>query len=110
MSMLQSSLVASITISGFIAAAIMDCGVVALTGSNARFEVSARRPMWSAAIFMFCMFAGPYLLLTKSLKFWREGYLPSLVFLACCFVSAVWSFCSGIFVLQALVMSKIVVV
>ena len=54
---------------------------------------------WSMFI---CMFAGPYLVISHGLKLWTAGHLPSPVVGFCCLISLVWSFCSGVFIVEVI--------
>lgn len=53
--------------------------------------------IWSIVM---CFLAGPYLVLIQSYRFWKASVIPSAVFTVCIFVSLIWSFCSGIFVVE----------
>lgn len=54
--------------------------------------------IWSIIM---CFLAGPYLVLIQSYRFWRVEQIPASAFIICAFVSIVWSFCSGIFIVEA---------
>ncbi len=54
---------------------------------------------WSMFI---CVFAGPYLVLSQGLRFWRMRILPGSALALCSLVSVVWSFCSGVFIVEAM--------
>ncbi|GIL00316.1 MAG: hypothetical protein BroJett030_02150 [Alphaproteobacteria bacterium] len=53
---------------------------------------------WSLLI---CALAGPYLALALAWPSWRRGDLAGRHLLALAAVCAVWSFCSGVFVIEA---------
>ena len=54
--------------------------------------------IWSIIM---CFLAGPYLVLIQSYRFWRVKQIPASAFIICAFVSVIWSFCSGIFIVEA---------
>lgn len=54
--------------------------------------------LWSIVM---CFLAGPYLVLIQSYRFWKANIIASSVFTICIFISVIWSFCSGIFVVEA---------
>lgn len=53
---------------------------------------------WSMFV---CVFAGPYLVVSQSLRFWKAGHVPFAVLAFCGLISLIWSFCSGVFVIEA---------
>ncbi|MBL1405647.1 MAG: hypothetical protein COC00_006640 [Rhizobiales bacterium] len=61
--------------------------------------------IWSVVM---CFLAGPYLVLIQSYRFWKTNIIPSAVFTICIFISIIWSFCSGIFVVEAGVLIGII--
>lgn len=54
--------------------------------------------VWSVIL---CFLAGPYLVLIQSYRFWKTQQIPTSVFTICLFVSVIWSFCTGIFAVEA---------
>ena len=54
--------------------------------------------MWSLII---CFFAGPYLVLKNAFRHWSLDHIPLAVFAFCGVISVIWSFCSGVFVVEA---------
>lgn len=54
--------------------------------------------LWSL---MVCVFAGPYLVLTMGYRFWRLEILPAPAMALCGMVALIWSFCSGVVILEA---------
>jgi hypothetical protein len=65
-------------------------------GFRALFD-SPSQVFWS---FLLCTFAGPWIILRASLHVWRGGAMPTpwLAFPAA--ICALWSFCSGVFIVQ----------
>lgn len=55
--------------------------------------------LWSIII---CCFAGPWLLVSKGLHFWRRDILPPAGAALCVVLALLWSFCSGIVVIEML--------
>ena len=53
---------------------------------------------WSLII---CFFAGPYLVLKNGLHYWLHDHIPLTVLAFCGVVSLIWSFCSGVFIVDA---------
>lgn len=53
---------------------------------------------WSMFV---CVFAGPYLVLSNGLYFWRMSVLPTPALLTCGLLSVIWSFCSGVFIVES---------
>lgn len=94
--------------SGFVTAAMLGSFMAAINGENTGIRITMETPTKAIATFVFFMFAGPYLVASNSLKFWRGGYIPGSVLAFCGFVSLLWSFCSGILVLQLLSLSGVV--
>lgn len=93
---------------GFVTGALVNYagGISAEEGTG--FRIRFETPAQVVSSFFICMLAGPYLTLEKSLSFWRQGQLSSGVFCAAAMVSLMWSFCSGIFIIQLLVLSGLV--
>ena len=110
MGILQSGIIAMVIASGFVTAAMLGSLVAAIDGDDRGIRITTETPAKAAATFVFCMFAGPYLVASKSLKFWRDGYIPGSILAFCGFISVLWSFCSGILVLQLLSLSGVVAV
>jgi len=52
---------------------------------------------WSAIV---CVFAGPYLVIRNGYQFWRLNVLPTSALLVCGVLSAIWSFCSGVLIIE----------
>ena len=58
--------------------------------------------LWSIVI---CVFAGPYLVISQGIYFWRRDLLPTAVLAFCGFISLIWSFCSGVVIVETLLYS-----
>lgn len=101
------ALVAFLIAFGFVTSALVYNFHIAVMGKASGFVVSFYNFHQFLFGFVFCMFVGPYLVLEKGVTLWRFGgiSLPILVF--CCFVALLWSFCSGIFVTQVLMISGV---
>ena len=54
--------------------------------------------LWSLII---CFFAGPYLIAKNAYHFWRLKHIPFTVLAFCGMISVIWSFCSGVFIVEA---------
>ncbi len=110
MSILQSGIIAMVIASGFVTAAMLGSLAAAVGGDDRSFRITLETPSKTLATFVFCMFAGPYLIVGNALNFWKQGYIPASILAFCGFISIVWSFCSGILVLQLLSLSGIIAV
>lgn len=52
---------------------------------------------WSMIV---CVFAGPWLVLSQGIWFWKHDVLPTPVLGICGLLSLIWSFCSGVFIFE----------
>ncbi|MGB7286682.1 MAG: hypothetical protein WBC71_07115 [Salaquimonas sp.] len=100
------SLIFFVMASGFVAAGLLNA--VHITLQNAIDEPPANgmalyfhSPPAIAWSMFVCTFAGPYLVLSQSLHFWKQGHLPFPVLALCMFLSLIWSFCSGVFIVES---------
>jgi len=48
-----------------------------------------------------CVFAGPYLVIKNGFHFWKIQVLPLSALVLCGAISLIWSFCSGVFIVEA---------
>lgn len=87
---------------GFATSGLMSAIHINAIGSPAEFRLWLTNPLAVAYSFFVCMVAGPYIIATKSLSYWREGYLPNSVFGICLMLAVAWSFCSGILIAEGL--------
>lgn len=104
--------------SGFTAIAFaMACGVTAAgvitslyhishparAGFRARFG-SPAQALWSVVL---CTFAGPWIMLSAALHVWRAGRLPVAWAAVALMISAMWSFCSGVVIVQSALLASL---
>jgi len=95
---------------GFITAAILSSVIQPNTNGPTDFKVPFESPIKLILLFIYCMFAGPYLLARNALRAFAQNAM-SLLLLAGSFVTAIiWSLCSGIFIVQLLMLVGIIVV
>ena len=87
---------------GFVSSALLSAIHKTAGGHPNHFHLSLESPVSLVWSFFICMFAGPYIILTNAFRFWRERYLPDVIFLFCLLISGLWSFCSGVLVVQLL--------
>lgn len=93
-------LVAFMIASGFTTAGLLSSLHSSVAGDGPDFRLSFDNPLsafWSAFV---CLFAGPVIVLKNAANHWVSGLLPFSVLLFCFALSAMWSFCSGVFVVQ----------
>ncbi|MEM9332783.1 MAG: hypothetical protein AAGA53_15780 [Pseudomonadota bacterium] len=93
---------------GFVTSALVYNANTAIKGRTSGFTVSFQSVSQFLFGFVFCMFVGPYLVLERGFTFWRFGGITFPIFLFCFGVALLWSFCSGIFVTQLLMITGIV--
>lgn len=53
--------------------------------------------IWSITM---CFLAGPYLVLIQSYRYWQKQHIPSSAFSICVLISIMWSFCTGVFIVE----------
>ncbi len=97
-----------IVAAGFISAALLWNTRFLKSGSPENFDVKSEHPTGVLGKFVFCMFTGPYMIADNGLAIWKRGELRFSVFLLCLLLAVLWSFCSGIFVVQMLVLTGII--
>lgn len=106
--MLAGNLIFFIVAFGFVTGALVNyCGGL-LNAEGRGFQISFDSASQIVAGFFICMFAGPYLTMEQGLAFWRNGRLSGGVFCFAALISLLWSFCSGIFVVQLLMVLGLV--
>ncbi len=93
---------------GFVTSALLSTAELAFRGQRTGFAVSFSNLGPFMAGFVFCMFAGPYVVLERSLTFWRLGGITIDILALCFTISLLWSFCSGIFITQLLMILGVV--
>lgn len=101
------AMVSFIVAFGFVLAAIIHNADRAIRGKEAGIILSFQNLRQFFFGFVFCMFVGPYLVLERGVTFWRFGGISFPIFLLSFAVALLWSFCSGIFVTQALMLSGV---
>ena len=97
-----------IVAAGFVSAALLWNTRFLKSGPFGNFSVKSEAPTGVLAKFVFCMFTGPYMIADNGLAIWRKGELRFSVFLICLLLAVLWSFCSGIFVVQMLVFTGVI--
>ncbi len=60
------------------------------------------------ALFIYCMFAGPYLVARNGLSVFVKHGLPFYMLGGCFIVSTIWSLCSGILIVQLLAIMGVI--
>ncbi|MEZ5872688.1 MAG: hypothetical protein R3D32_12785 [Nitratireductor sp.] len=78
------------------------------TTSSPSFTLYFNSPLsiiWSVIV---CMFAGPYLVLARGWYFFTSGQLRISGLGLLAGLSAIWSFCSGVFVVELLILIDVV--
>jgi hypothetical protein len=65
-------------------------------GFRALFDTPSQ-VLWSVLL---CTFAGPWIILSASLHVWRRGRMPAPWLAFATALCAVWSFCSGVVIVQ----------
>jgi hypothetical protein len=102
----QTGLILYVLAAGFVAAGLLNALHQSIVGIDedevGRFLVlrfdSPASIAWSMLI---CVFAGPYLVLSNGYHFWRMNVLPTSALLICAILSMIWSFCSGVFIIES---------
>lgn len=62
--------------------------------------LSFETPLHKTWSLILCTFAGPYYLIRYGLRFWLQSILPGSAFLMCLVLGAVWSFFSGVVLVE----------
>ena len=88
--------------SGFIGAGLLSAIHTTAVGTRAQFRLSFDNPVSTSWSVFLCMFAGPYIIASNSMTFWRLGFIPSSVFSFCLLLATLWSFCCGIIIAETL--------
>jgi hypothetical protein len=61
--------------------------------------------VWSSVI---CTLAGPYILFVNAIRFWLRQVLSFAGLTICASVSLLWSFCSGVLIVETLIAAGII--
>lgn len=90
---------------GFVSAGLLNAVHLVLQGQEEELPPNGmvlyfHTPAAIAWSMFVCTFAGPYLVLSQGLRFWQLGHLPNSVLSFCAVISLVWSFCSGVFIVE----------
>lgn len=93
---------------GFTLSGIAGSALRLVAGSEPRFRVSTGGVAGILGALLIFMIAGPYMVISAALRSWTRGAMPVLGLLMAGGLATVWSFCSGVFVFQALLMAGIV--
>jgi len=101
----QTGLVLYVLVAGFVAAGLLNALHPAIVGENRQdsspvLELRFDTPASIAWSMIVCVFAGPYLLVRNSYQFWRLDILTAPALLVCLVLSAIWSFCSGVVIVE----------
>lgn len=86
--------------SGFTAAGLLSAIHRAVSGSDAEMRLSVASPLAVFWSILLCAFAGPYIAVSHAWPYWRQGDLPHHRMALVAAISGIWSFCSGVFVVQ----------
>ncbi len=89
---------------GFVTGALVNYAGGMFSDGEGGFKIRLETPGHIVGSFFVCMLAGPYLTAEKSLSFWKQGRLSNTLFCTATLISLMWSFCSGIFIIQMLVL------
>lgn len=93
---------------GFVTAAFLYSVDHVVRGKPGNIVIQSRNPLYWLPSLLYCMFAGPYVVIERGLQLWRKGSIPTAILGFCVVVSTMWSFCSGVFVAQFLMMIGII--
>ncbi|MCO5133692.1 MAG: hypothetical protein M9908_04930 [Phyllobacteriaceae bacterium] len=95
-----------VIVTGFVAAGLLNALHQAIQlpqqandGSPALL-LSFETPLDKAWSLIMCTFAGPYYLVRYGLRFWLQSILPGPAFALCLALGAVWSFFSGVVLVE----------
>ncbi len=96
--------------SGFTLSGLLYALHASATHDQPGFRLSFRNPAATGWSVILCLLAGPYIIISNALRYWREGLLPGSILAFCTALSVLWSFCSGVFVVQALHLTGLITV
>lgn len=95
---------------GFAGSALVAYSGGLLTGETGSYQLSLDSVGSVLAGFVVCMFAGPFITVEQSISYWRDGLISGKAISFAILVSMVWSFCSGILIVQLLAYMGLVAV
>ena len=104
---IQTGLILYVLAAGFVAAGLLNALHRSIAGIDEENEVGRflvlrfGSPASIAWSFLICVFAGPYLVISNGYHFWRLNVLPTSALLVCAILSMIWSFCSGVFIIES---------
>lgn len=108
----QMSVIAYVLAAGFVAAGLLNAlhRVV-----HERLDTAAEEDVLNPGLVLYfdtpanigwsmfvCVFAGPWLVLSQGIWFWKQDVLPLAALAMCGLLSVIWSFCSGVFIFEVL--------
>lgn len=93
---------------GFTVSGIAGATLRLVAGSDPRFRVSKSGVAGIFGALLVFMIAGPYMVVSAAMRSWTAGALPVLGLLMAGGLATAWSFCSGVFVVQALLLAGLV--
>lgn len=101
----QIVLVLLVLASGFVAAGLLNALHRSVIAANedengGRLVLYFDTPGAIAWSMLMCVFAGPFIVLSNGLYLWRQNLIPAIGLTLCVVLSAVWSFCSGVFIVE----------
>jgi hypothetical protein len=96
-------LAAFVIVFGFVTAGFIATVSSIYQNSNGDIILSLDTPLSAIKGFLLCMFVGPYILAKNTAMLWLGQKISGLSFIACLFVSILWSFCIGIVAIQSLI-------
>jgi len=98
----------SVLASGFIAAGLVSAMHRTVSGETADFRLPLYNPLLAGWSLFLCLFAGPIIVITNAAKLWVKDAISDRLMVLCIAISFIWSFYSGIFVIQTLQFSGLI--
>ncbi len=106
--MLEWNSVVLVPAIGFAAAGLV-CAILRLvTAHESGFGMLRSLPGGFVPGFVVSMFAGPYLVVLDAANRWRDGRLTRPMAAITPVLALIWSFCSGVFVIETLILIGLV--
>jgi hypothetical protein len=91
---------------GFTAAGLVTSLYQLTHSGGAGFRALYGSPAQAFWSFVLCTFAGPWIMLSAALGVWRGGRLPLVWVAVAAAISAAWSFCSGVVIVQSALLAS----
>lgn len=85
---------------GFTAAGLVAAAFRVAFGANPRFHARFDTFLAAGWSLLLCMFAGPFILVSAAISRWRRGRISAPVAAVATLTALVWSFCSGVVLVQ----------